>query len=138
MPYLLLAILLALLHPEPNDCLWVGHVCTQEALDVQQACVAECRGRMGYDEIIAECDESQLQCVRRRFADCLVGPYESNIVIDTLICQEINPPGETWCWFARVATGLDVRAECERSDRDEDGDVDLADYAALQRAWDAV
>ena len=90
-----------------------------------------------------------------KFVDCIFGPDQPSLYVPTWIdcdaCWVCDPwcivqddggvicdgggTGPPYCWVAGHAECLAV-GQCHVYDYDRDGDVDLADWAVLQRGGD--
>lgn len=99
------------------DCFQAWLDCWKRAEYQRKSCYRQCDQRHGGEAEAATraCNTEQLQC-KRRFRKCLNGPYR-----DLLQFCGVR------CWSVVIAP------PCDEFDRDKDGDVDLADYAELQR-----
>ncbi len=89
-----------------------------------------------------------------RFVDCMYGPEQSLLYVPTwldcdpcIVCDPwcvIGPigvvcdghgVGHPFCWLAEHGECVSV-GQCHAYDYDRDGDVDLSDWAVLQRGYD--
>lgn len=111
--WIVLAILLAL----PDPCAWVSYECKRQPIADLYACTARCADSTGYDAAVIRCNAIQRKCDSDRFFACFLGPKPQ-----AWLCEIIASDGTMDCSYH-------ARFDCETFDYDQDGDVDLRDWA---------